>query len=250
MRMSTPLAAFLAIAIVGTGGYFFLEWSSAQTTARNEERRRAQAQSRAERAERLRERVEEQMEPLRDASEALMPELLSGVRLGIPLAELREARSSIVPKQDASGEVMDMYEEMLSGRSQVVYAVDGELDVLMRIQIMSSIPPQGVGPHLEAMIARYGAPTGIWNCPATGAGGVPMRRFTWQGSAVTIQDILLIHPAGISQTLYIASTESIAASLRIAHCARVTSREELDELPIATPEQMRETLESATSVAF
>ena len=189
------------------------------------------------------------MAPLRDASEELIPDLLEGVRLGISLAELREVRD-VVPKQDARGEVMDMYEEMLSGRSQVVYSVDGDIDRLMRIQIMSSIPPQGVAPHLEAMIARYGGPTGIWNCPATGAGGIPMRRFTWRGSAVTVQDILLIHPAGVSQTLYIASTESIAASLRIAHCQRVTTHEQLDALPIATPEQMRATLETATRVAL
>lgn len=249
MRMSTPLAALLAIAIVGGGGYVFLEWSSARTIERRDASRHARALIRAERAERLREQVEAQMEPLRHASEELMPDLLEGVRLGITLAELQEVRN-VVPKQDAQGEVMDMYEEMLSSRSQVVYAVDGELDVLMRIQIMSSIPPRAVAPHLEAMVARYGAPTGIWNCPATGAGGIPMRRFTWRGSAVTVQDILLIHPGGVSQTLYIASTESIAASLRISHCARVRSREELDALPIATPEQMRETLQSATNVAL
>lgn len=250
MRMSTPLAALLAIAIVGGGGYLFLEWSSARSIERRDARRGAQAETRQRRAERLRAQVEEQMAPLRDASEALIPELLTGVRLGIPLAELQEVRT-VVPKQDARDEVMDMYEEMLGTRAQVVYAIDGELDVLVRIQIMSSIPPWGVGPHLEAMIARYGAPTGIWNCPATGTGGIPTRRFTWQGSAVTVQDILLVHPGGVSQTLYIASTESIAASLRIAHCQRVRSREELDALPIATPEQMRETLEtSGTNVVL
>lgn len=249
MRMTTPLAAVLAIAIVGGGGYAFLEWSSARTTERREARRAAQAQTRQRRAERLRQQVEDQMEPLREDSAPLIPDLLEGVRLGISLAELQQVRD-VVAKQDARGEVMDVYEEMLSNRAQVIYAVDGELDVLMRVQIMSSIPPRGVAPHLEAMVAQYGAPTGIWNCPATGAGGVPTRRFTWQGSAVTVQDILLIHPAGVSQTLYIASTESIAASLRIAHCQRVQSREELDALPIATPEQMRQTLETATSVAL
>jgi hypothetical protein len=103
---------------------------------------------------------------------------------------------------------------------------------------MSKLPDAAaLEPHLAAMTERYGSPTGVWRCPDTG--GVPTLRFTWRGNITTVSDVLLIHPGGVSVTLYIAPSERIHESLRRGAC-RPTSREDLlASPPIAMPEQLR-----------
>ena len=250
MRASTPLAALVAIALVFGGGYALLTWHG-NAQRREREERRAELQTlREERAREQEELLHEQMEPVRRDSAALMPEQLGDVQLGIDEETLRSLRD-VRRRRDESDPTMRFYEEMLTSHAQIVYGVDAELDVLTRVQVMSSIPPEGVAPHLQAMLDRYGSPDGVWNCPASGATGLPMRRFTWFGEAVTVQDILLLHPRGVSQTLYIAPSEQIAASLRISHCTPIRSAEELADIPIATREQMLEAIEeTGTNVAF
>ena len=250
MRLSTPLAALIAVVFVGGGAFAFVEWSSAKNTKRRIERQQTQEAQQAIRQARRAADTAERVGALRAASTPLVPDTLDGVELGMTLAELRDVRT-VRAKRDAADRSLNFYEEMLTSNAQVVYGVDPNFDTLAQIQIMSSIPPVGVGPHLEAMVTQYGSPTGIWNCPAAGPTGLPMRRFTWRGNAVTLQDILLVHPRGVSQTLYIAPTDAIAASLRISRCVPVRSAAELSDLPAATQEQMLGALqESGAQTAF
>ncbi|MEM7605924.1 MAG: hypothetical protein AAF411_11275 [Myxococcota bacterium] len=247
---STPTAAILALVITGGLAYAFVSWNAARERSAREAMRAEQLRADAERAAALREQIDTQFAPVREASEHLMPDALEGAVLGMTRDALLERRE-LRPKRGGDRPTMSFFEEMLPSGAQVVYGVDDDLDVLTQVQIMSSIPPSGVAPHLEAMIAQYGDPTGIWNCPASGAAGVPMRRFTWRAGAVALQDILLVHPAGVSQTLYITTSETVAASLRISHCQRVRTREELDALPVASSEQVRRVVEATgTGVVF
>lgn len=237
VRLATPLAALLALLLVGGGLYAYVTWSDAREAEAAEARR----QERLDRRARAAEELEEQMVPLRRESAELMPPPLAGVELGMTLEELRAARSGLRPgRSDAA---MDFFEEVLSNNAQVMYGVDREMNRVSQVQVLSRVPVEGVAPHLVSMNGEYGTPTGIWNCPASGAAGVPTRRFTWRRSAVTIQDIFLLHPSGVSVTLYIAPTEIIGASLRISHCTPVRSQEELAEFPVATPEQMQQSVE-------
>ncbi len=246
MRFSTPLAALLAVGIVFGLGALGLKWYSdagraERAQARAEARRVAEEERASEQAE-----AAEAARALRGPSSDIIPAELDGVQLGMTLDALQGVRT-VLPKDDQRPGNLRFYEEMLTSHSQAVYGFDQNTERLVQLQVMSSVPPSAVAPHLQAMFDRYGLPTGIWNCPPSGAARVPMRRFTWRRDAVSMQDILLIHPQGVSLTLYIAPTETIRASLAVSHCAAVQTPEQLDSLPMATQEEMLQAMEQSQS---
>lgn len=236
--MSTPIAAIIAILVVGGGLFAYDAWAEKQAAEAAAQRLLDREQEREETAEMLR----EQMAPLRRESHRLMPGPLQGVELGMPYEELSEGRA-LRAARDTDDPTMQFFEEILQNNAQVMYGIDRELQVLSQVQVLSRLPVEGVAPHLAAMSAEYGTPTGIWDCPSSGAAGVPTRRFTWRHSAVTIQDVFLVHSSGVSVTLYIAPTEIIGASLRISHCQPVRSADALETFPVASPDQMRDSVE-------
>jgi hypothetical protein len=222
------LLAILAILVLGgaAAAFALYPWGTPPTDRAQERARRA-----AERAERLREE-----------SARLMPDLLEGLYLGMPLIEARRVRERIHGRPNAGQmpeeEGLVYLEETFQNGARAVYAFERTGDqVLRRIQILSLLGSMdAIGPHLHAMNEQYGVPTGIWNCPDTG--GVPTRRFTWRHGQTTVSDVFLVYGERISVTLYIASNASIERSLHMASCRPIRDRSEIERFPVASEDQM------------
>lgn len=220
------LVALVGALIVGAVALGVWRWRAAEEAERAAEDARG-AEREARRAQRERR--------LHEESERLMPSVVSGVHLGMPLAEAREARRMTPDLNARAEEGTAVFEERLPNGSRVMYVFDRR-DRLQRVQVLSMIPPEGVGPHLSAMNAQYGTPTGVWDCPSTG--GVPTRRFTWRHGETTVSDIFLVHANQVSVTLYIAPSAVIERSLRMGACRPIASADELDVFPVARPEDL------------
>ncbi len=230
----STLLAFLGVALLGGATYGFVAWQEAEDVARAE----AAAERREERrAERVASETEAS-EPLVRESTAKMPREIAGVALGMTLDALRQARSQARPSTRASAPSETWLEERLESGAQVLYRITGATDRLTQVQLLSQTTVEAIAPHLVAMKERYGQPTGIWDCPAESAAGVPTRRFTWRGEHVTLQDVFLVYPGGVSITLYIAPTLAIAQSLQLGRCTALGPDADLGAFPIATPEQL------------
>lgn len=229
-RKKSWLLAALGLAAAASAGAWW--W-----TEREADRARAEAEARA--AARA-EREERREERLREESRRLMPDLLEGIYLGIPLAEARRARPRMTPQIDNSSPELAnrvVFEERFPNGARAVYVFERETNRLERIQVLSLLPNvEALAPHLAAMNEQYGSPTGVWDCPQTG--NVPTRRFTWRHGETTIADIFLIYGDRVSVTLYIAPSDVMAQSLRRSACRPVESREDLERFPVATPEQL------------
>lgn len=220
-------------ALAGVVGAFIVRASleEAEEVEAHEQRRQA-------RIEREAEREAEEIAGLQEESSGLMPSELSGVALGITRDEL-EAVRDVSPRIGQGEEGLLFLEEELENGARVIYGVNTETERLGQVQVMSSIDSaEGIGQHLQAMIERYGQPTGIWNCPRTG--NVSTRRFTWRGAHATIADVFLIYGNRASLTFYLAPNERIGESLSRAACRPVQSPEELAEFPTASIEQIRQ----------
>ncbi|MEZ4247776.1 MAG: hypothetical protein R3B99_06015 [Polyangiales bacterium] len=227
MRRALPLLAVLAL-VAGALGFF--AWQSAREEASP---RRFCSRATCHGAEDRNRRWEE----FGRASAEYVPGMLGEVRLGITRNALLQARPGATPPmRTGSGE--PRLEESLPNGAQVVYVLDRAGERLARIQVLSQIPAEGVPPHLQAMRDQYGDPQVVLRCSEQSAAGVPTLRFVWGDERVAMQDIFLIHPRGVSVTLYVAGADALADSLRAGGCAPVRSREELDQLGVATPEML------------
>jgi hypothetical protein len=208
-------------------------WWSTEQSEQLERDARAREAAREERRERRQER-------LRDESQRLMPELLEGVYLGMPLEDAHRARPRMTPALASDNpEERDtvVFEERFPNGARAMYVFTRQNDRLQRVQVLSLLPTvDALAPHLAAMIAQYGTPTGIWDCPNTG--GVPTRRFTWRHGETTVSDVMLLYGGRVSVTLYVAPSAIIGRSLRMGACRPVESREQLEQFPTATPEQV------------
>lgn len=232
MRHALVPVLVAALLLIG-GGLALFAWLE----SREEEAVAAARFEREERAEQAREARERRWDDLGRASEAFVPGLLAGVRLGLPADALRRARpSAMPPARTTSNE--PHWEESLPNGAQVVYVFDRSGDRLARLQVLSQVPAEGVAPHLQAMRDRYGDPTLVMRCTERSAAGVPTLRFVWGDERVVLQDIFLVHPSGVSVTLYLAPADTLADSLNAGGCLPVRSRDELDQLGVATPEML------------
>ena len=233
-RMKRHLPWLIGAAVVAGGVFGGREWLAERDA-------QARAAQQAERdAEEARE--ERRLTRLRRESEELIPELLEGVYLGMPLERARAARPRMAP--DLSGRDPEpgtvVFEERFPNGARAMYVFRQPDDALERVQVLSLLPTvHAVAPHLAAMNAQYGTPTGIWDCPQTG--GVPTRRFTWRHGETTVSDIFLVAGDRVSVTLYIAPSDVIGRSLAMAACRPVQNPSELEQFPVATPEQMNAT---------
>lgn len=198
----------------------------------------AQSQARQARQREREQRIEEHWAGVEEESRGLIPELLSGVALGMRLDDVRRARPAMtVPTGETPGEEgVRLMEERFQNGARAVYVFEEESERLQRVQVLSLLPSvDAVAPHLTAMNEQYGSPTGVWDCPDTG--GVPTRRFTWRHGRTTVSDVFLVYGGRVSVTLYVAPTPVIARSLRIGRC-HVITRDQLEHFPVATPAQL------------
>ncbi len=227
MRAWVPLLVALTVAI--GGGLGVLAYLDSLEEAQREQARETHRRQREQ--ERL-----AALDAVREESAEVVPEALAGARLGMTVAELRRARPHAVPSAVERRAAELWLEETLSNGAQALYGFND--DRMVMLQVLSRIDPRGTGPHLTAMRELYGTPSGVFRCSAQSAAGVPTLRFLWRRNHLTVQDIFLIYAGGVSVTLYIAPTELVVGSLQVAGCRPVRSREELDELPFATPEML------------
>ena len=229
MKRHLPWLIGLALILGGAFGVrAWLEHRDAQQRAAE------QAEREAEEA-----REERRLTRLRRESEELIPELLEGVYLGMPLDRARAARPQMAPDLSTRNPEPDtiVFEERFPNGARAVYVFAEPDDALERVQVLSLLPSlSAVAPHLAAMNAQYGSPSGIWDCPQTG--GVPTRRFTWRHGETTVSDIFLVAGERVSVTLYIAPSDVIGRSLAMAACRPVRDPAQLERFPVATPEQM------------
>tara|TARA_B100001750_G_scaffold216983_1_gene202012 strand:- start:631 stop:1344 length:714 start_codon:yes stop_codon:yes gene_type:complete len=230
------LVASLTVLLLAGGG--FAAWRVQSSQAAQEAAERRERRQRDREATRERE-LNELGEHLRTASAGKFPDPIADLALGMLETEVRALRPGMQPKTDAQGPGT-WYEERVSPDSQVLYAFGAESHRLGQVQVLSMVRPEGVGPQLTALIDRHGSPTGAWHCEGAGPNAIPTRRFTWHQGDVSLQQVILAHPRGVSTTLYIAPTEVIAQSLRMSACRPVRDRAEMADVPVATPEQLPE----------
>lgn len=228
-RLVPVAIVVIALASLGAG---WIAWSNAEQAriAREDDEREARQQ-----AERLARQREESM--------ALMPPPLRGVALGMDLEEVRAVGHNLErsTSRPPAGMHLDMYEERLENGAQMMFGFSDSTGHLQQVQVMSMLPRlDAIALHLSAMNEQYGTPSGVWDCPDTQ--GLPTRRFTWRHSQTAISDVFLVYNDRASLTLYIATVDTIARSLRMGQCTPVP-RERLDQFPTASPEQIREATE-------
>lgn len=227
MRGWVPILGAVGVAVVGILAVFgILETREEQ---RQEELREQRRTAREERAD-------ERFEALRRESANVLPEPLDGTEIGMRERELREARPNVQTDPTPRSAAQKWLMENLASGSVALYGFDD--DRLSLVQVQSQIDPRGVGPHLTAMRELYGRPTGVYRCAP--AGGIGTLRFVWRKSHLSVQDIFLFHTGGVAVNLYVAPTDAVGTSLRLSQCRPVRSRDELEDLPIATPDLLRE----------
>lgn len=217
-----PLALTLvAVAGVALGLALYSEHEEA-VAAEAREARRAERESESER----------ELEELRTESGELMPEVVDGVALGMTLEEVRGLRHTRMSRSSAAHDPgLSLFMERLPTGSEVMYLFDDATDRLVQVQVLSMMPRvEAIAPHLTAMNERYGTPTGVWDCPATG--DVPTRRFTWRRAQTTVSDVFLIYEERVSVTLYVTTSERMEVSLRRSACRPVAAAD-IGTFPVA-----------------
>jgi hypothetical protein len=156
------------------------------------------------------------------ASRLALPGELVGVYLGMDLAALRRARPRAGVNAKAEETTHFVYDEALPGAARAVYLVRKSDLVLEKLQLATQLRGvDDIQTRVAAHSARYGAVTGIWDCPDRGRAYLATRRFTWQVEGIALMDVYLILGESVSATLYAAPPSLIATSLREAGCVAV-----------------------------
>lgn len=167
-------------------------------------------------------------------SRGLMPDGYAGLFLSMPLDDLRHARPRVQRDGHPRTDGLEVWEEDDPNGAHVVYLVSPVAHVLQQVQFASRLDSARPVPvHLQAMAARYGTPTGVWDCPQT-VEASPVRRFTWRHEAASVMEAYLIVGDRVAVTLVVASNEDIGTALDRSHCEPVRRPEDLDRFPVAS----------------
>ncbi len=160
-----------------------------------------------------------------------MPDELHGVYLGMTVAALRATRPGMHEGRGSRADA-PLWEETLASGARVVAQVAPRAPVLVKLQVLSRLEQvAALRGHFEALRARYGNPTGFWDCPES-ADSSPVRRITWQGERVTLMEAILVYGGGASVTLVVSANEDVARALGASACVPVTA-DTLARWPIA-----------------
>jgi hypothetical protein len=160
-----------------------------------------------------------------------MPDPLRGVYLGMTVDALRAARPAVHPGRGARPDA-PLWEETLSNGARVVVHAAARPEVVVKVQVLSRL--DGVASlrgHFEALRARYGNPTGFWDCPER-EDSSPVRRITWRGERVSLMEAILVYGGGASVTLVVSANDDVARALAASACTPVT-QETLARWPVA-----------------
>jgi hypothetical protein len=170
---------------------------------------------------------------LAQASRSRLPADLAGVFLGMDEDALKAARPSARrhPRSDAPDYYV--YHERRSPAGQVLYLFQRSTQRLARVQLAEQLPDDAALPvRIQRLQQRFGAPSGIWDCPMV-AGQLPTRRFSWtRGGAgdLGIMDVVLLLGPRVLATTYFGEIGDIQGSLRSAGCVP-TPPERLSKFP-------------------
>lgn len=220
MRRDLPwMIAALAIIAALVGGVAWLTSRDAPAPAREDPTNRTRRLARDE------------LQSLAEDSARLMPEGINRVWLGMGTELLRRARPRARVAEGAP-EGTTLYEETLENGARAVWFVSSRLGVLTKAQFLSRL--EGVAAlrgHFDALRARYGEPTGFWDCPGADD-RAPLRRITWRGVRASVMEAILVYRGGVSVTLVVSPSSDVAGALAQSRCAPVT-RETLGQWPIA-----------------
>lgn len=163
---------------------------------------------------------------------ALLPNLFEGITLGTTLSSVRARRAIEAPEQTELGLV---YVEPLSETERAVYIFRN--DRLVLVQHLRRSSPEDAPELLRQTITRLGSPASTWNCAGEAGSPLPTQRLVWRNETVAAQEILLVHPTGVSLTFIAGSAHDISQSLERSNCRPMTSSTDL--APTATTEQLR-----------
>lgn len=176
------------------------------------------------------------LQQIAEASQRLMPEGFEGVFVTMRLEDLRRVRprvqrdTSSAARRDDGKEV---WAEDEPNGAHVIYLVGARTHLLEQVQFLSRLgAAEELGAHLQAMQARYGPPTGIWDCPETSE-APPLRRFTWRREGSSLMEAVLIYQSTIGLTLVVAPTDDVGRALARSQCRPVQSREQIGHFPVA-----------------
>lgn len=171
------------------------------------------------------------LQQIGEVSQRLMPDGYRGIFIGMPLADLRAVRGGIHRGRESS-EGREIWEEDDPNGARVVYFLSTH-GLLEQVQFMSRLDAvEELGPHFTALQRRYGAPTGVWDCPETEE-APPLRRITWRREGASLMEAVLMYGRTISVTLVVAPTEDIGAALQRSRCSPVQGPEQLAQFPVA-----------------
>ncbi|MFO0561131.1 MAG: hypothetical protein U0269_24145 [Polyangiales bacterium] len=171
------------------------------------------------------------LQQIGEASQRLLPDGYNGIFIGMRLSDLRAVRRGIQRSQQARAQGQLWEEDDHSG-ARVLYLLS-QSELLEQVQFMSRLEGTSeLAPHFTALQQRYGAPTGVWDCPETDE-APPLRRFTWRREGASMMEAVLIYGSTVSLTLVVAATEDIGAALQRSRCAPVQSAQQLAAFPVA-----------------
>lgn len=144
-----------------------------------------------------------------------------GVYLTMLQTELMRVRPGAHRNAEGDEPTRLLLQEALPDGDKVLYFID-ETDLrLQRVQVATKLRGvEDIQGRVDAEDARYGATTGVWDCPLM-QGSLPTRRFTWLSDGVGIMDNYLIVGDSVSATLVIAPAAAITESLVRASCRPV-----------------------------
>jgi len=160
-----------------------------------------------------------------------MPDELRGVYLGMSVAALRSLRPAMHEGRGARPDA-PLWEETIDHGARVVAHAAPNPSVVVKVQVLSRLEDvAALRGHFEALRARYGNPTGFWDCPER-ADASPVRRITWRGERVSLMEAILVYGGGASVTLVVSANEDVARALAASECTPVTA-ETLARWPVA-----------------
>lgn len=167
-------------------------------------------------------------------SQRFLPEELAPVYLGMPMRELVRARPFAQRLEKGDDEFFFTYDEGIASGRRVIYAVSKTDLRLTKVQVLSELASvQGIAPRIDRHQARFGPPSGVWDCPQL-SDQLPTRRLSWTRGQVGVVDIYLLVGERVSTTLYVAPTSVVHESLARARCVR-TKPEHFKTFPVPAP---------------
>jgi hypothetical protein len=170
------------------------------------------------------------------ASQQALPNTLAGVYIGMDVTQLKSVRVRAAPNQKSVDDpAYIVYGESLPNRSRAMYFFDKRSLALAKVQVAEQLPGiEAIQERINTNATRYGAATGVWDCPNQAGSHLATRRLSWTRDPVGVEDVYLVVGQTALATLYVAPSQLITAELKAARCV-TTPEGRLTFFPVPTP---------------